>query len=115
VTRTYVIADVHGRFDLLVSAMEAISIDAREHRKGSIPEHKIVLLADTEAGAQAEEIIEYLTIERSRCAAAPIILNGGPEYTAGTDFNPDRVVISVFNDADIAGGPIDFIEVAARG
>ena len=62
-TRTYVIADVRGRFDLLVRAMEAISSHARERRTGSLPEHRIVILGSIERGADSQQIVEYLTQE----------------------------------------------------
>ena len=75
-TRTYAIADIRGRFDLLVRAMEAISSHARERRTGSLPEHKIVILGNIERGPDSEQIVEYLAQERLR-AGAPIILDGG--------------------------------------
>jgi serine/threonine protein phosphatase 1 len=65
-TRTYAIADVRGRFDLLVRAMEVISSHAREHGTGSLPEHKIVILGNIERGPDSEQIVEYLTQERLR-------------------------------------------------
>lgn len=114
-TRTYIIADVHGRFDLLIRAMEAISIDARERRRSSLPEHRIAILGNIEQGRDSEEIVEYLTQERLRRRAAPIILGGGPEYSfVSTDLNPDRLVIGIFNDDSVSDRPIDFIDIDTR-
>jgi len=91
VSRTYVIADVRGRFDLLRRAMEAISIDARERRTGALKEHKIVILGNAERGPESEQIGEYLTQEQ--LSAAPIILGGSSEYAfVSTDLNPSRAV-----------------------
>ena len=58
-TRTYAItiADVRGRFDLLIRAMEAVSSHARERRTGSLPEHKIVILGNIERGPESEQIV----------------------------------------------------------
>jgi hypothetical protein len=101
-------------FDLLVRAMEAISAHARERRTGSLPEHKIAILGNVERGPESDEIVEYLTIERTRRRAAPIIL-GGPEYgLISTDLNPNSVVIVIFDDENVSSGPIDFISIEAR-
>lgn len=40
--------------------------DARERRTGSLPEHKIVILGNTERGPDSEQIVEYLPQERLR-------------------------------------------------
>jgi hypothetical protein len=113
-TRTYAIADVQGRFDLLVRAMEAISTHARERRTGSRPEHRIVILGNIERGPDSEQIIEYLTQERL-CGSAPIILEGGSKYGfVSTDLAPDRFMIGIFDDDNVSSGPIDFIDIDAR-
>lgn len=115
VSKTYVIADVRGRFSLLLRAMEAISCHARERRKGSLPEHKIVILGDTERGPESEQIVEYLTQEQLSRRSAPIILGGGPEYAfVSTDLNPNSLVISIFDDDNISGCPVDFIRIDTR-
>ena len=114
-SKTYVIADVHGRFDNLLRAMEAISTHARERRKRSLPEHKIVILGDIERGRDSQHIVEYLAQEQERSSAAPIILGGGAEYAfVSADFHPNSLVISIFDDDNVASGPIDFIRIDAR-
>lgn len=75
-SRTCVIADVHGRFDLLLRAMEAISTHARERRTGSIPELKIVILGNIERGSESEQFVEYLAQEQLSRGVAPIIPGG---------------------------------------
>src|SRR4051812_3679723 len=107
-TRTYAIADIYGRFDLLLRAIEAISSHARERRTGSLPEHKIVILANIERGPDSEQIFEYLTQERLR-RGAPIILGVGSKYGfVSTDLGPDRLVIGIFDDDNVSSGPVDF-------
>lgn len=114
-TRTYAIADVRGRFDLLLRAIEAISSHARERRKGSLPEHKIVILGNVERGPDSEQIVEYLTLERLRHRAAPIILDEGSKYGfVSSDLGPDRLVIGIFDDDNVSSGPVDFIDINAR-
>lgn len=54
-SRTYAIADLHGRFDLLLNALEAISLDAGEH------EYKVITLGDyVDRGPQSRQIIQHL-------------------------------------------------------
>jgi 3',5'-cyclic AMP phosphodiesterase CpdA len=111
-TRTYAIIDVRGRFDLLLRALEAISIHARERRVGSLPEHKIVLLGNTDRGPDREEITEYLRQERQR-GGAPVVSDEGAKYGfISTDLNPNRFVIGIFNDEDVSNGPDEFIHVS---
>jgi hypothetical protein len=94
--------------------MEAISIHARERRIGRLPEHKIVIRGNIDRGPDSEEIVQYLIQEQQRGRTAPIILGGGSEYGFSTDLNPNCVVIGIFNDDNVAGGPVDFIEIEAR-
>ena len=113
-TRTYAIADVRGRFDLLLRAIEAISSHARERRTGSPPEHRIVILGDIERGPDSEQIVEYLNQERLR-RSAPIVLDESSTYGfASADLGPNRLVIGIFNDDDISSGPVDFIDIGTR-
>jgi serine/threonine protein phosphatase 1 len=70
---TYAIADLHGRYDLLTAAIDAIA----EHAAGR--EFKIVTLGDyVDRGPQSRQIIEYLM--GAQDAGAPIIcLKGNHE------------------------------------
>jgi hypothetical protein len=65
-SRTYIIPDLHGEFDKLVRAMEAISADARKRCANGI-DHRVVVLGDY--GSLAAE---YLRKEQSRATSAPV-------------------------------------------
>jgi len=108
--RIYAIADVHGRFDVLIRVMEAISADAREHRQGPGPEHKVVIFDNALRGRDRNEIAGYLNIERHR-GGAPIIQEDLPAFRFSADSGPGRVVIGIFDDRDLSGGPIALMDV----
>lgn len=57
-TRTYVMADIHGRWDLLVKALTLIEIDRPKHK-----DSKIVVLGDfVDRGPNSKHVIEHLMI-----------------------------------------------------
>lgn len=87
--RTYAIADLHGRYDLLVEAMAAI----KTHGFG--PTDKIVTLGDyVDRGPQSRQIIEHLMLGQSGAGGERLIcLKGNHEdmmvETLQKPLNPD--------------------------
>lgn len=72
-TATYAIADLHGRFDLLEAALEAITAHAGDD------EYKVVTLGDyVDRGPQSRQIIQHLM--DAQAAGRPLIcLKGNHE------------------------------------
>jgi serine/threonine protein phosphatase 1 len=73
---TYVIADLHGRFDLLEMALEAIE----KHAWACEVPPKIITLGDyIDRGPQSRQIIERLMADQQDSAGAMICLKGNHE------------------------------------
>jgi serine/threonine protein phosphatase 1 len=86
-SRTYAIADLHGRFDLLKMALASIA----SHAAGE--QHKIVTLGDyVDRGPDSRQVIQHLM--EAQAAGSPLIcLKGNHEdmmhRTLTTPFDPD--------------------------
>lgn len=72
---TYAIADLHGRFDLLAAAFQAIAADAMKRRA----DFKIITLGDyVDRGPESRQIIEHL-MAAQRAGMNLICLKGNHE------------------------------------